>query len=372
MKTTLSLLWILLFTNILVFGQSKTKQDFHFSADMNIGDMVQPVPLKNKFTDENYNIWCGSVTKGKNGKYYMLYSRWLKKDGHYAWAINSEIALARADKPEGPYQHIKVVFPARGNQFWDGCSTHNPAVMRYKDKYYLYYMGTTGKAFIKHPTNMKDPAWWEYRNNQRIGIAVADDPEGEWTRFDRPVLDVSKDSTAYDAMMVSNPAGTVDDKGRAILVYKQVEKNGKINGGRVRFGVAFAPAPTGPFTKYEQPIFEVHDGAKEWMVAEDPYIWNDKGMIYAIVRDVVGKFTGDSGAWALLVSKDGKEWLPGKFPKVIPSRFLWEDGSKSIGQLERPCLYSENGVPKFLFGAYGLTKERDITCNVAVPLQVGK
>ena len=108
------------------------------------------------------------------------------------------------------------------------------------------------------------------------------------------------------------------------------------------------------------------------MVAEDPYIWNDKGMIYAIVRDVVGKFTGDSGAWALLVSKDGKEWLPGKFPKVIPSRFLWEDGSKSIGQLERPCLYSENGIPKFLFGAYGLTKERDITCNVAVPLQVGK
>ena len=372
MKKQICLCFIILILNSIVFGQTSMKMQNRNPGDLDIGSMVQPVPFKNKFTDEKYNIWCGSVTKSKNGKYYMFYSRWLKTDGHYAWVINCEVALAKADNPDGPYKHVKVVLPARGNQFWDGCCTHNPQVMQYKGKYYLYYMGTTGKTAIKLPTTMKDSVWWEYRNNQRIGVAVADDPEGEWTRFDKPVLDVSSDTSAFDALMVSNPAGAVDDKGRAILVYKQVEKNQKLSGGKVRFGVAFASAPTGPFKKYEKPIFEANDGTKEWMVAEDPYIWCNEGNVYAIVRDVVGKFTGDSGALALLVSKDGKEWNPGKFPKVIGSRFLWEDGSKSIGQLERPCLLIENGAPKYLFGAYGLTKDRSISCNVAVPLKPQK
>jgi predicted GH43/DUF377 family glycosyl hydrolase len=368
MKRKVSLWCILLVINSIVFGQPGLKSQLN-PTDLDIGSMVQPVPLKNKFTDEKYNIWCGSVTRGKNGKFYMLYSRWLKTGGHYAWVINCEVALAKSDRLEGPYKHVKVVLPARGNKFWDGSCTHNPAVMQYNGKYYLYYMGTTGKSTVVLPTSSKDPAWWEYRNNQRIGVAFADDPEGEWKRFDRPVIDVSPDSTAFDALMVSNPAGAVDDQGRSILVYKEVEKSNKLSGGKVRFGVAFASNPTGPFKKYEKPIFEAGDGTREWMVAEDPFIWYQKGTYMAIVRDVVGKFTGDSGALALLVSKDGKEWKPGKFPKVISSRFLWEDGSKSIGQLERPCLYIENGIPEYLFGAYGLTKDRNNTCNVAVPLK---
>ncbi len=339
------------------------------NKDLNIGEMVQSVPMKNKFADDNYNIWCGSVIKGNNGKYYMLYSRWLKTGGHYAWVINCEIALAKSDKPEGPYKHLKVVLPARGRQYWDGCSTHNPAVMQYKGKYYLYYMGTTSDVKIELPTTMANPLWWEYRNHQRIGVAVASNIEGEWKRFDKPVLDVSADSTAYDALMVSNPAATVDDKGRTILVYKQVENGIKKSGGKVRFGVAFADSPTGPFIKETTPIFELKDGAKEWMVAEDPYIWFQYKTYYAIVRDVVGKFTGDKGAWAMLQSTDGKNWQPGKYPKVIGSRFLWEDGTKSISQLERPCLYTENGIPKFLFGAYAGTIDRNNTCNVCVPLK---
>lgn len=68
--------------------------------------------------------------------------------------------------------------------------------------------------------------------------------------------------------MVSNPAACFNDNGQVILLYKQVCKNGKINGGQVRFGVAFAGSPFGPFVKHDKPIFEANDGAKEWMVAE--------------------------------------------------------------------------------------------------------
>ena len=47
--------------------------------------------------------------------------------------------------------------------------THNPTVIRARGKYYLYYMGNTG-----------DGSFWSHRNNQRIGVAVADKPEGPW------------------------------------------------------------------------------------------------------------------------------------------------------------------------------------------------
>jgi len=332
--------------------------------------MVQPISASNIFSDTAYNIWCGSVVKGKNGKYYMLYSRWPRAYGHYAWLPSSEIALAKADKPEGPYKHVKVVFKQRGNQYWDGVCTHNPAAIEYKGKYYLYYMGTTGKSIVKQPASMKDSSWWEYRNNQRIGVAVADDPEGEWKRFDKPVLDVSKDSSAFDALMTSNPAITVDAKGRAVLVYKQVAKNNTMKGGKVRFGVAFSNSLLGPFIKHPEPVFQAKqkDNDKVWMVAEDPYLWTYKGTMYAIVTDVVGFFTNKEAALALLSSKDGINWQPTPFPKVVPPRLKLADGSVSDDKLERPCLYTEKGVPKILFGALGFDK-RKYSVNVAVPLQ---
>jgi hypothetical protein len=337
--------------------------------EVDISLMVQPVPAVNQFIDSAYNIWCGSVIKAGNGKYYMFYSRWPKAKGHHAWITDSEIALARADKPQGPYKHVKVIFKARGNQYWDGVSTHNPAAIVHKGKYYLYYMGATGTATIT-PNFAYSPAWYNYRNNQRIGVAVADNPEGEWKRFDKPVLDVSKDSSAHDAMMVSNPAITVDQNGRAILVYKQVEKNGTFRGGRVRYGVAFSTSILGPFTKHPNPIFEdkQNPNEKEWMIAEDPFIWNYKGTNYAIVRDVVGKFTGSAGGLALFSSTDAIHWNPAKYPKVISKDVFGENGKTFDDKLERPCLLMDNGLPIYLFGAMGIDK-RNHSMNIAVPLK---
>lgn len=336
--------------------------------DVDISAMVKPIPDKNIFSDPVYNIWCGSVVKGKNGAFYMFYSRWPRSESHYAWLPSSEICLAKAEKPEGPYKHLKVLLPRRGAQYWDGIATHNPAAIVYKGKYYLYYMGSTGTKEVKMPASMKDPNWWEYRNNQRIGVAVATNPEGEWKRFDKPVIDVSPDSTAYDALLMSNPAITVDEKGRAVLVYKQVAKNGTLRGGKVRFGVAFANSLLGPYTKSPNPIFESKEGEKSWMIAEDPFIWNYKGTIYAIVTDVVGLFTNKEAALALLKSKDGVNWEPTKYPKVVPLRLKFEGSIVSDDKLERPCLYLEKGVPKYLFGAHGVNK-RTYSINVAVPLR---
>ena len=360
-------LLIFLTVALLDFPEYGKAQPCESSPVMNIAAMVQPVPLSNRFIVPGYYVWCGSVTKGQDGKFYMLYSRWPVKDGYYAWPITSEIAVAVSNSLSGPFKHLKVALPARGAKFWDGSATHNPAVILHDGKYYLYYMGTSSNAEIKFPAQTNGN-WWLYRNTQRIGVAVADRPDGEWKRLDHPVLNVNPDSLAFDALMVSNPAATFDDKGNVILLFKAVCKNGKINGGRVRFGVAFAKSAFGPFIKNQDPIFEVKDGDKEWMVAEDPFVWFHKGNYFAAVRDVVGKFTGDSGALALLISKDGTDWHPAQNPLVIGSTFVYENGEKSYTKLERPCIYFENGVPKYLYGATRADKAETSSYNVAVPL----
>ncbi|MCP4460086.1 MAG: hypothetical protein GY816_18990, partial [Cytophagales bacterium] len=123
--------------------------------------------------------------------------------------------------------------------------------------------------------------------------------------------------------------------------------------------------------KHNKTIFELKGSEDEHMIAEDPYVWCQDGKYYAIVRDVVGKFTGDAGAFALMESENGYDWKSAKNPLVIPSHFVWEDGSKSDNQLERPQLLVEDGVPKMLLGALGITVNgvhRGHSCNLRIPL----
>lgn len=153
------------------------------------------------------------------------------------------------------------------------------------------------------------------------------------------------------------------------MVYKEVCENGTLKGGRVRSGVAEAITPFGPFIKQPDPVFETEDAQIIHMEAEDPFIWFRKGFYYVIVRDVVGKFSGDTGALVLMVSKNGSDWQSANHPLVIGSTFVWNDVKQSGIAIERPWVYFENGVPKFLYGAMGVDKKRTHTFNVAIPLK---
>ncbi|WP_157961117.1 glycoside hydrolase family protein [Lutibacter citreus] len=356
------------------------------NEQLNIGAMVKPALVSNTMIDPDYNIWGASVVKGDDNKYHMFYARWPKKLGHMAWVTHSEIAYAVADKPEGPYNFVNVALAKRDKNYWDGTTTHNPTVFIKDGKYYLYYMGTTSNTEAVQPTSMKNKDWWIYRNNQRIGVAVADNPNGPWQRLDKPVLDVSKDPKAYDALMTSNPAVSFTDDGKIIMLYKAVDKGEsykpidlnsndsfKISKGKkVRFMVAFADNPLGPFTKTNKVIFENEGSENVHMMAEDPYVWFKNKTYWSIVRDAHGEYTGDKGALALMQSANGIDWKASENSMVLGSRFLFEDGTKSEIQLERPQLLFENGKPVFLFGALGITENgihRAHACNIRIPLE---
>ena len=272
------------------------------------------VPLSAKFESDTSSIWGGSLVKGDDGLYHMYYSRWKKELG-WAWVTHSEIAHAVASSPFGPFEFKDVTLSVRGAEYWDGLCTHNPTVHRFGDKYYLYYMGNTGDGKVtgkpgKHLLN------WIHRNNQRIGVAVADHPNGPWRRFDTPLIDVSSDPGALDALMTSNPSITQRPGGGYLMVYKAVGKKKKgIFGGPVVHCVATSDGPAGPFKKYDKPVFQAkgHD-----FPAEDPFIWYQAGKYRAIVKDMRGAFTDAGQSLVLFDSKVTRR--PSRRPQFpIPS-----------------------------------------------------
>jgi hypothetical protein len=340
------------------------------APDLDLGARVQPTPLTARFSDPNYFIWCGAPVKGADGKFHLYYSRWPVKEGFLAWVTHCEIAHAVADAPLGPYRHADVALAERGEQFWDGHCTHNPNVFFHRGRYYLFYMGNRGDREKTKGLN------WTHRNHQRIGVAVADRPEGPWRRLDQPIVDVNPDRTAFDSLCVTNPAAAVRPDGGVLLIYKAVQFiEGKIGGGNVRYGAALADQPEGPYRKVPGRIFEVEgaEAQKHWMLAEDPFIWFDERYgrrYYAVARDVVGQFTGAKGGIALFQSADGLNWQPAAQPKVLGTGFTWADGSQYKYQVERPALLFDDGVPIALFSAMdGYLREGRISANVHLPLR---
>lgn len=321
---------------------------------------------------DSISIWGGSVVKGDDGLYHMFYSRWPKQIG-WEWVNYSEIAHAVSESPFGPFKHLDVALPDRGKEFWDGSCTHNPTIHKFDGKYYLYYMGNFGnKEIVSVPGKARIN--WVHRNNQRIGVAVADSPNGPWTRFDEPVLDITHgDSTAHDALMTSNPSVCKMIDGRILMVYKAVGKKYQLPmGGPVVHMVAIADNPTGPFKKYPDPIF-LEEGVK--FPAEDPYIWYQDGKYRAVVKFIEHQKHKSILSLVHYDSEDGIHWQKAENFLISDRTITWEDGKEQFfDHLERPQVFIENGEPVALICAADTIDEHNVrhSFNVQIPLTIKK
>lgn len=325
------------------------------------------------FESEGYWSWGSSVVKGDDGKYHMFVSRFPKSlPFHPGWMVASEIVHAVSDVPQGPYQFSEVALPARGAQYWDGRSTHNPRILKYNHKYYLIYMGST-HPFVD-PTydqlTLNSPWCTVARSNKRIGLAVADSPYGPWKRLDEPILE-TKPNTFF-SFLTSNPSPVVQEDGSVMMIFKGRRhlKDGKYS--NMALGIAYAPTIEGPYRvlNNEQPIFQV-DGQGE---AEDPFLWKDDKGYHAIFKDHVAKFTGEKGGGVMAHSKDGINWTVDKDPKAYSKIVEWEDGTiAKQGQLERPFILFEDGKPTFIFFATmdgpGEFENGTHSWNMVIPLK---
>lgn len=330
-------------------------------------------PRTPTFESEGYWVWGSSVIKGNDGKYHMFVSRFPKSlPFHPGWMVASEIVHAISDTPEGPYKFSDIALPARGAQYWDGRSTHNPRILEYQNKYYLIYMGSTHP--FANPTYDQltlDSPWCTVgRSNKRIGLAIADSPYGPWKRFDEPILK-TKPNTFY-SFLVSNPSPIIQEDGSVMMIFKGRTYVGDDKFSDMALGMAYAPSIEGPYTVLNngQPIFQV-DGQGE---AEDPFLWKDSRGYHAIFKDHVAKFTGEKGGGVMAHSPNGIQWTTDKDPKAYSRTVEWEDGKVEMqGQLERPFLLFENGKATHAFfatmnGAGGFDNATQ-SWNMVIPIK---
>lgn len=339
-------------------GKSAADTGFDFQK------MIQPLPVTARFEQKDYYVWCGSLIRDKSGVYHLFYSRWPKRYGHNAWASHSEVAHAISDSPFGPFRHKDLALPAREHEFWDGQCTHNPTVQYFEGKYYLYYMGNSGDRVVSGSLN------WTHRNHQRIGAAVATSLDGPWKRFEKPLIDISPEQDAPDALVVTNPTITRGPNGNYLLIYKAVGKKRPLpKGGPVVHLAALSKSPTGPFVKQQRLLFTA-SGID--FPAEDPFIWYqaDQKKYYAILKDMNGSFTHAGRSLVLFSSNDGSEWELAAHPLVSTLRIALVDGrTETLEHLERPQLLFENGQPAVLLCAADEDAARSHSFNLQIPLR---
>lgn len=324
----------------------------------------QPAPVGGSFRMDDSIIWCGSVIKHDDGRYYMFASRWPKKLGMGAWVTNSEVVLASSDKLGGPYQFEQSVLPPRGPEFWDGSATHNPTIHRHGKQYVLFYTGIRydfPKPADKAPERkLYEEAW----NTKRIGVATATSPKGPWKRLDHPILETRPDQ--WDAAITSNPAAVIHEDGSVLLLYKSApvpypERN---RNGRLSFGLARAKSIEGPYERLnlDKPLLI---GGKNASV-EDPFIWQAGGKYHMIAKSMDSQLVGAyNGFYAW--SKDGLDWKLADPPQAYDMNLAWSDGQTvKMKKRERPQVFLENCKPKMVF--FATTMPDGSIFNTGVPL----
>jgi len=311
-----------------------------------------PAPVNGGFQMDGYWVWGGCPIKGEDGKYHLFVSRW-KKDMPFfiGYVFQSEVIRAVSDTPVGPYQFAEVVLPQRGADYWDGMMTHNPTILKYGDKYLLFYIGANydfEKPDIP-PTqhdSLNTQEQWDLRNKVyntiRIGMAISNSVHGSWERSDKPVLDIRPDM--WDSTIVTNPAPFVGKNNGIFLIYRSNTPKG------LRLGIAKADSLGASFERISnEPIF--HFDNKHF--CEDPFVWWNGESYEVIMKDLTGNITGEWHAGAHGFSDDGIHWELAEQPKAYSRTIAWDNGGTTTqGSFERPqLLINEQGKATHLFAA---------------------
>lgn len=328
------------------------------SDDLDIGQLIQPLPAKGIFRDSTYYNWGASILKTDDGTYHLFYSRWKRDYTFSGWLIFSEICHAVSDNPVGPWTYKETVLQGRGKGYWDEFTAHNPKIKYFDGKYYLYYISTNagGKNFSDrvlrglNNKTLKNNKRRLLRENQRVGVAMSNSINGPWQRLDEPLLEPSGPITT----LTVNPAIDKGKDGNYYLVVKGDRPNEK------RFlrnqVIAISKSPVGPFTIQPDPLIGDLD-------TEDVSIWFDsqRSRFYAVFH--AHTFIG------LMTSTDGIKWEKAKNYVITEKKLLLEDGTFLIpDRMERPLVYLEDNIPKVLCLAL---KKGDDSYTIFLPLKSG-
>ena len=134
---------------------------------------------------------------------------------------------------------------------WEGASVFTPNILVAEDQYWLFYTGTS-RPYEK-----------PFNPDSKIGIAVADSPDGPWTRLtDQPAITNGAAAEDFDSHLVDDACLIVRD-GKYWCYYKG-RQLGKAP-SETQMGVAIADQPGGPYVKYaDNPVIPGNHEVLVW------------------------------------------------------------------------------------------------------------
>jgi len=282
-----------------------------------------------------YHVWGSSPVMGDDGTVHLFVARWPNKAFDRGWRDASEIVRFVADSPEGPFEFADVVLQGTGEDTWDRYSPCNPLAQKVDGKYVLLY--------IANPVGLTQGISGHTRS-QRIGMVIAQSPEGPWRKVGEEGLMLSPstdpDHWTHNASNgVVNPAFLKAPDGRYFLYYKSAH---------AKMGLAIAEHLEGPYIHQKEPV------TKNRLGIEDGYAFHWKGRISLLTTDNHGLLR--KGGGILWSSDDGlsfpdrekgfhlvRDYLPEDYP-AKPRRYYGRQG-----KFERPQVLMIDGQPAYLY-----------------------
>lgn len=306
---------------------------------LDLGALMRPADSANFYKQEEWFVWDPSVIRAEDGSYRLFFSRWPKAYTFNSWLTHSEIQVAKAERPEGPYGASKTVLQSRPGA-WDAISLYNSKAYRFGAKVYLYYCSKDDGGANHSPEDLVKiarggcgpKAWYHLAYRQRPGVAIADTVDGPWRRLETPIAQpngVIVDQTVNPAVAQA-PDGTY----RILL-------KGRNPAGRRPWSLQIggkADRPEGPYELAKGGVFKD-------FATEDATLWYDatRKRYYSVVHAHGSNFL------ALLTSEDGLSWRAAKHRVVCKKEIPLTDGTTmKVDRMERPEVYVEDGHPRLL------------------------
>ena len=85
---------------------------------MNFQKRIGSLKKDAAFSLDGYYVWCGTMTRGDDGLYYLFFSFWERELGFNAWVTHSKIGYAVGSDPFGRFEYRGIALDARGGGFW--------------------------------------------------------------------------------------------------------------------------------------------------------------------------------------------------------------------------------------------------------------
>ncbi|MGD9420367.1 MAG: glycoside hydrolase family protein [Verrucomicrobiota bacterium JB025] len=294
------------------------------------------------------HVWGSSPVIGPDGKVHLYVARWpmaTRKDFN-GWYRECEIAHYVGDKPEGPFEFVRVAVPDQDGTF---NSPHNPSIKKVDGKYVLCFI-------VNERDNLK---------TQRIVMYVADDLNDDWkpaagAEADGTMLRKSTDPKGWNhsaRLGVSNPS-LIKHNGKYMLYCKSVVfPTPQAKKRKYVYGVAVSDKLEGPYRYHSKPVTSGN------MTLEDAYAFSINDTVYMLSRDF-GASKGSNGGGLLWKSKDGLMFHGKDTTRAYEdlAHYVGKDALKSAkayrgkidGHLERAQVLAIDGRPAYLYLATGV------------------